>query len=77
MGVEQVEQMCSLLHRGELSELVRILLLEYYDKRYGKSMSDYRFALDLSAEDIDEAAARLEAFRRTLISGDSQAEIAD
>ena len=77
MGVEQVEQMCSLLHRGELPELVRILLLEYYDKRYGKSMSDYRFALDLSAEDIDEAAARLEAFRRTLISGDSQAEIAD
>ena len=75
MGVEQVEKMCSLLHRGELPELVSILLLEYYDKRYGKSMSDYRFALDLSAEDIDEAAARLEEFRRTVIAGEGQTKM--
>ena len=46
-----------------LPELVRTLLLEYYDKRYGKSMSEYHFALEISAEDIDEAAARLEEFR--------------
>ncbi|MBU1566883.1 MAG: tRNA 2-selenouridine(34) synthase MnmH [Proteobacteria bacterium] len=66
MGVEQVEKMCGLLQEGKLPELVRILLLEYYDKRYGKSMSEYRFALDISAEDIDAAAARLEEFRRSL-----------
>ncbi len=66
MGVEQVERMCGLLRAGKLPELVRILLLEYYDKRYGKSMSEYQFSLDISAEDIDAAAARLEEFRRSL-----------
>ena len=66
MGAELVERMCGLLREGKLPELVRILLVEYYDKRYGKSMSEYQFALDISAEDIDAAAARLEEFRRSL-----------
>jgi hypothetical protein len=66
MGLEQVERMCSLLRQDRLPELVRILLVEYYDKRYAKSMSEYRFALDISAEDLDEAAMRLEEFRRSL-----------
>lgn len=63
MGVVQVDKMCSLLRQGNLQELVGILLLDYYDKRYGKSMSDYQFALDISAEDIDAATARLADFR--------------
>ncbi|MFH0782711.1 MAG: tRNA 2-selenouridine(34) synthase MnmH [Pseudomonadota bacterium] len=66
MGVGQVEKMCALLHEGNLQELVGILLVDYYDKRYGKSMSEYRFDLEISAEDIDDAAARLEEFRRLL-----------
>jgi tRNA 2-selenouridine synthase len=66
MGLEQVEKMCCLLRQRNLAELVRILLLDYYDKRYGKSMSAYRFDLEISAEDIEEAVAKLEAFRRSL-----------
>lgn len=66
MGAEQVETMCRLLRQGNLRELVRILLVDYYDKRYGKSMSHYRFVLDISSEDIDEAAARLAEFRLSL-----------
>ncbi len=66
MGAARVEEMCRLLQNGQLSELVRILLLDYYDKRYGKSMQDYTYALDLSAEDLDEAAAVLTEFRRSL-----------
>lgn len=66
MGAEQVDKMCSLLRQGNLPELVRILLLDYYDKRYGKSMSEYQFALDISAENIDAAVARLTAFRTLL-----------
>jgi tRNA 2-selenouridine synthase len=66
MGTGEVENMCRLLHRGDLPGLVRILLLDYYDKRYAKSMSQYRYALEISAEDIDEAAARLVEFRRFL-----------
>jgi tRNA 2-selenouridine synthase len=66
MGPGEVEKMCRLLRQGDLTELVRILLLDYYDKRYEKSMSEYRYALEISAENIDEAAAGLEEFRRSL-----------
>ena len=67
MGQRQVEQMCLLLRNGQLHEMVRILLVDYYDKRYSKSMRDYRYRLELSSEDIDEAAAELTEFRRTLM----------
>ena len=67
MGESQVEKMCLLLKNGNVHELVQILLVDYYDKRYGKSMSSYRYALELSSENIDEAAATLTEFRRTLL----------
>jgi len=67
MGAGQVENMCRLLRDGDLDELVRILLVEYYDKRYSKSMSSYRYQLELSSENIEEAAATLTKFRRTLL----------
>lgn len=67
MGKERVEEMCVLLRQGRLADLVRILLLDYYDKRYGRSMSEYRYDLEISAEDIDEAATRLEEFRRSKV----------
>jgi len=67
MGTEKVQKMCSLLRQNNLSELVRILLLDYYDKRYGKSMSGYSFALEISSENIDAAALQLEEFRRSLL----------
>jgi tRNA 2-selenouridine synthase len=66
MGNNQVEKMCMLLRNGQLHELVRILLVEYYDKRYSKSMCDYRYQLELSSESIDEAVAGLAEFRSTL-----------
>jgi tRNA 2-selenouridine synthase len=64
LGAQKVELMCSLLHRGELAELVRILLVDYYDRRYERSMSSYVFDLELSSEDLDAAAARLNSFRK-------------
>lgn len=67
MGESQVQKMCLLLKNGNLHELVHILLVGYYDKRYGKSMSNYKYALELSSENIDEAAATLTEFRRTLL----------
>ncbi|MGB3210659.1 MAG: tRNA 2-selenouridine(34) synthase MnmH [Desulforhopalus sp.] len=67
MGNSLVEKMCLLLRNGELQELVHILLVEYYDKRYGKSMSSYRYQLDLSSESIDEAAAELTEFRLSFL----------
>jgi tRNA 2-selenouridine synthase len=67
MGSSQVEKMCLHLRNGQLDELVRILLVDYYDKRYSKSMSNYRYELEISSENIEEAAARLTEFRSTLL----------
>ncbi len=69
LGVSEVEQMCRWLRGGRLYELVRTLLVDYYDKRYSRSMSSYQFELELSSENIDEAAARLTAFRDSLKYG--------
>ncbi len=67
LGHEKVDQMCSLLAERNLRDLVRILLLEYYDPRYTRSMSNYTFDLELSAEDIPQCAARLTEFRESLL----------
>ncbi len=67
MGESQVEKMCLLLRKGQLNELVRLLLVDYYDKRYSKSMSNYRYKLELSSENIEEAAAKLTQFRHTFL----------
>jgi len=68
LGATKVDTMCQLLRAGDLHELVRTLLLDYYDHRYGKSMSSYNYELDLSSEDIPAAALRLTEFRRCLTS---------
>jgi tRNA 2-selenouridine synthase len=67
MGTAQVEKMCDLFNRNEIPELVRILLVDYYDKRYARSMSKYRFDLEVSSESIADAAKELTAFRQSLL----------
>lgn len=66
MGNQIVEHMCGLLRRGEIAELVHILLVDYYDKRYKKSMAQYVFQHELSSENIAEAAQELQAFKTRL-----------
>ncbi|WP_457577554.1 tRNA 2-selenouridine(34) synthase MnmH [Desulfomarina sp.] len=63
MGNRAVDTMCSNLRQGRLEELVRQLLVDYYDKRYGNCMSDYHYVLELSSENISQAADRLREFR--------------
>jgi len=67
MGVGPVEKMCQLLQNGELQELVHILLVDYYDKRYGKSMSHYKYTMELSSENIAEATVNLTELRSSLV----------
>lgn len=69
MGTRRVEEMCRLLQEGNLHELVRILLVEYYDKRYARSMKNYRFDQEVSSENITEAAAVLTRYRTRQIQG--------
>jgi hypothetical protein len=67
MGTVRVEEMCDLFNSNRLTELVRILLVDYYDKRYARSMSEYKFDLEVSSESISEAVEKLTTFRTTLI----------
>jgi len=67
LGNGLVDSMLGHLHRGNLAELVRLLLTEYYDKRYGNSMARNTFVLELSSENIGEAAKQLLAYRQTLL----------
>ena len=67
MGTAKVEEMCDLFNSNHLHDLVRILLVDYYDKRYARSMSEYVFDLEVSSESIADVAERLTAFRTTLL----------
>jgi tRNA 2-selenouridine synthase len=67
MGAARIKEMGEFLVAGNLKELVRILLVDYYDKRYQRSMSDYTFDFELSSEDISKAAESLTAFRSKLL----------
>ncbi len=66
MGHREIDKLCSLLREGNLEELVTILLVDYYDKRYSNSMKDYSYDFELSSEDIPLAAAQLIEFRNSL-----------
>ncbi len=68
LGKSQVEEMCGYLAVGELEPLVKILLVEYYDKRYARSMRDYTFAGEFSSENIEQCAEKLEIFRKKLLT---------
>ncbi|PHR26085.1 MAG: tRNA 2-selenouridine(34) synthase MnmH [Desulfotalea sp.] len=67
MGGETVERMCDLFNSNQLHDLVRILLVDYYDKRYARSMSRYSFDLEISSESIGDAAEKLTTLRKTLL----------
>ena len=62
MGHKEIDRLCMLLKKGNFEDLVRTLLLDYYDKRYNNCMSDYRYELELSSEDINAAAVQLKIF---------------
>ena len=61
-GAARVEALAAELRRGEMARVVETLLREYYDPRYAHAMRGYRYALELSAEDAEGAAAALRAF---------------
>lgn len=63
LGGPITDTLCGLLRRGQLAELVRILLVEYYDRRYANSLNSYTYQLEISSEDIGQAAAALSEFR--------------
>lgn len=67
LGNPITDTLCRLLRQGKFDELVHILLVEYYDKRYQNSLKRYRYQLEISSEDIEQAAAALVEFRKDLL----------
>lgn len=68
LGTKLVEHLCVLLDNQHLEELVEILLLEYYDKRYSNCMQDYSYDLEISSENIDLALEQLNHYRQQLLT---------
>lgn len=69
LGSGLVDHLCDLLKKGDLSELVRILLVDYYDKRYENSLGKYSFEFSIDSSDITMAAEQLTDYRYQLIRG--------
>ncbi len=67
LGSKTVNHLCNLLEKDQLEELVRILLTDYYDKRYSNCMKEYKYDLTISSEDIPAAIEELEEYRMNLI----------
>ena len=67
LGRERVETLCGLLEKRDLHELVRILLVDYYDKRYNNNLLTYHYQLMVDSSDIDQAARTLTDFRASLL----------
>jgi tRNA 2-selenouridine synthase len=64
LGRTRVEGMIARLRAGAVREVVRELLLDYYDPRYQHSMRNYRYALTVNSDDLDAAVSALQAFAR-------------
>ena len=67
LGKVKVEQLRLWLEQGEIENIVHMLLVDYYDPRYQHAMSGYDFALELSAEDLNQATGELITFRNQMI----------
>lgn len=67
LGRSVVDHLCSLVEQDKLAELVHILLVDYYDKRYDNNLNKYTYELEISSEDIPGCAEALIQFRNTLV----------
>ena len=65
------------LKQGEIENIVHMLLVDYYDPRYQHAMSGYDFELELSAEDLKQAAGELITFRNQVIVNHCQQSVSN
>lgn len=71
VGKARAEEIAQMARNGEILEAVRVLLLEYYDPLYAKSIKNRKFELTVCSDDISTAADELNIWaksRRTLAS---------
>ena len=66
LGKVKVEQLRLWLKQGKIENIVQMLLVDYYDPRYQYAMRGYNYALELSTEDLSQAAVELITFRNQM-----------
>ena len=66
LGMKKTIQLRKWLKKGDFENVVHVLLEEYYDPRYQYAMSGYNYALELSTEDLSQAAVELITFRNQM-----------
>lgn len=62
LGGARCDDMIKQVQKADFTPPVEVLLQEYYDPRYAHTMRDYHFDLELSSENLEEAAQTLAAF---------------
>jgi len=62
LGHKRVAWLSDCLRGGDLPTVVETLLVEYYDPRYLHAMRNYRYALEVSSEDLGACVGELRAF---------------
>lgn len=73
LGRRGIDRMADALHAGDLESVVTTLLVEHYDPRYLHAMRGYRYALEMSSEDLDEAVTALCIFAATSAAANAAA----
>ena len=75
LGKVKVERLRSWLKQSEIENIVHMLLVDYYDPRYQHAMKGYDYTLELSAEDLNQAAVELIIFRNQIIESHFQGPV--
>ena len=75
MGRSKIEKMRWWLKNGEMEEIVRMLLVDYYDPRYLNAMKRYKFSMEISTENLDYAVNMLRSFRNEIIENNKSLQI--
>ena len=68
LGKKKAQQLRHWLKKGDLESIVHVLLEEYYDPRYQYAMRMNKYALKISAENLNSAAEELERFRNGIVN---------
>lgn len=64
LGKEKIENYIQMLDQGQIDELVKDLMKEYYDPMYKKGEDRYKYELTVCADDIDKACDTIEEWLR-------------
>lgn len=67
---EDIEEYCNKVRNNDYKEVVRDLMVRYYDPMYMHSANKYKYDLKIMVDDIEQASKELESFLDNLKSNE-------